>query len=141
MDLAGTVEAVGENVSKFKPGDEVIGLPGSGFGCHAEYTCMSQDDPITLKPKNLTFEQAVTLVFGGTTAVEFLSRVAIGKGSEVLVNGASGASGSAAVQLAKIVGATVTGVQSWQCGACEITRRGSHHLLHQRGFCRERKSL
>jgi len=68
MDVAGVVEAVGANVTKFAPGDEVIAMLGSRFGGHAEYVCVPQDGAITAKPGNMTFEQAVTLVFGGITA-------------------------------------------------------------------------
>jgi len=128
MDLAGTVEAVGGDVTEFKTGDEVIAIPGNAFGCHAEYTCMSQDGAIALKPKNMNFDQAVTLVFGGTTAAEYLSRVAINKGTTVLVNGASGATGTAAVQLASIAGATVTGVCSGG-NASLVTSLGADHII------------
>ena len=85
---------------------------GSRFGGHAEYVCIPQDGAITAKPRNMTFTDAVTLVFGGTTTHAFFSRAAIKLGSTVLVNGASGAVGTAAVQLAKQMGARVTGVCS-----------------------------
>ena len=112
MDVAGVVEAVGANVTKFAPGDEVIAMLGSRFGGHAEYVCVPQDGAITAKPRNMTFEEAVTLVFGGITAHAFLSRATIAPGAGVLVNGASGAVGTAAVQLAKEMGAHVTAVCS-----------------------------
>ncbi|TFD00621.1 NAD(P)-dependent alcohol dehydrogenase [Cryobacterium sandaracinum] len=85
---------------------------GSRFGGHAEYVCIPQDGAITAKPRNMTFTDAVTLVFGGTTAHAFFSRTAIKLGSTVLVNGASGAVCTAAVQLAKQISARVTGVCS-----------------------------
>lgn len=112
MDLAGVVEAVGSEVSKFKVGDEIIALPGDKFGGHAEYKCIQQDGPIALKPKNMNFEEAVTLLFGGLTALAYFERAKIKPGDEVLVNGASGAVGTAAIQLAKHSGAVVTGVCS-----------------------------
>ncbi|TFD28380.1 NAD(P)-dependent alcohol dehydrogenase [Cryobacterium cryoconiti] len=112
MDVAGVVEAVGSGVTSFGPGDEVIAMLGSRFGGHAEYVCIPQDGVITAKPRNMTFTDAVTLVFGGTTAQAFFSRAAITPGSTVLVNGASGAVGTAAVQLARQLGARVTGVCS-----------------------------
>ena len=112
MDVAGVVEAVGANVTSFRPGDEVIAMLGGRFGGHAEYVCVPQGDAITAKPRNMTFQEAVTLVFGGITAHAFLSRVTITPGDTVLVNGASGAVGTAAVQLAKQKGAHVTGVCS-----------------------------
>ncbi|TFB48151.1 NAD(P)-dependent alcohol dehydrogenase [Cryobacterium tagatosivorans] len=112
MDVAGVVEAVGANVTLFAPGDEVIAMLGSAFGGHAEYVCIPQGGAITAKPRNMCFEEAVALVFGGITAHGFLSQTAIRPGDTVLVNGASGAVGTAAVQLARELGAHVTGVCS-----------------------------
>ncbi|WP_426979654.1 NAD(P)-dependent alcohol dehydrogenase [Pseudarthrobacter sp. O4] len=112
MDVAGVVEAVGPGVSAFTPGDEVVAMLGARFGGHAEYVSVPQDGAITSKPRNMGFEQAVTLVFGGLTAHGFLTRAAIRPGGTVLVNGASGAVGTAAVQLAKHLGARVTAVCS-----------------------------
>ena len=128
MDVAGVVEAVGKNVTIFKPGDEIIALTGEKFGGHAEYVCIPENGPITLKPENMTFEGAVTLVFGGLTANEFLNRVSIKKGDEILVNGASGAVGTAVIQLAKHFGAEVTGVCSG--GNAELVRSlGADHVI------------
>jgi NADPH:quinone reductase-like Zn-dependent oxidoreductase len=112
MDVAGVVEAVGPEVTRFAPGDEVIGLLGARFGGHAEYARLRQDGVLAPKPRTMSFEDAVTLVFGGLTARGFLARTDLGPGASVLVNGASGAVGTAAVQLAKHVGAHVTGVCS-----------------------------
>ncbi|WP_138731507.1 NAD(P)-dependent alcohol dehydrogenase [Modestobacter excelsi] len=112
MDVAGVVEAVGSEVTRFAPGDEVIAMLGGAFGGHAEYARVRQDGPIALKPRSMTFEDAVTLVFGGLTARGFLGQAHVAPGATVLVNGASGAVGSAAVQLAKPAGAHVTGVCS-----------------------------
>lgn len=112
MDVAGTVEAVGANVTTFRPGDEVIAMLGFKYGGHAEYVCVPQSGAVTAKPRNMTFEEAVTLVFGGITALGFLNRASLKPGDTVLVNGASGAVGTAAVQLAKHLGARVTGVCS-----------------------------
>lgn len=112
MDTAGVVESVGPDVTGFKPGDEVIAMLGGTFGGHAEYVTVPQDGAVTAKPANLTFEEAAALVFGGITAQAFLGRTSIGPGMSVLVNGASGAVGSAAVQLAHIAGAHVTAVCS-----------------------------
>lgn len=111
-DLAGVVEQVGSGVTRFAVGDEVIGLRGLRFGSHAEYAVMSETGTIARKPKNLTLDEAVSLVFGGTTVRQFFAHVVIEPGDEVLVNGASGSTGSAAVQLAKAMGARVTGVSS-----------------------------
>ena len=112
MDVAGVVEAVGADVTRFAAGDEVIAMLGGRFGGHAEYARVRQDGPIALKPRNMDFEDAVTLVFGGLTARGFLDQAALAPGARVLVNGASGAVGTAAVQLAAHAGAHVTGVCS-----------------------------
>lgn len=112
MDAAGVVEAVGSNVTACAPNDEVIAMLGSGFGGHAEYVCVPQHAAVTTKPRTMTFEESVALVFGPITALAFLKRAGISPGDSVLVNGASGAVGSAAVQLATEMGAHVTGVCS-----------------------------
>ena len=112
-ELAGVIEAVGPAVRRFRPGDQVFAFPGGAFGSHAEYRTMPEDGMIALKPANLSFEQAAALSFGGTTALSFLQgKAAIKAGDNVLVVGASGGVGTAAVQLAKHFGATVTGVCS-----------------------------
>jgi NADPH:quinone reductase-like Zn-dependent oxidoreductase len=112
FDVAGVVEAVGANVTAFGPGDEVIAMTGADFGGHAEYARVPASAAIARKPRNLSFEDAVSLVFGGLTARGFLEQASLGPGAAVLVNGASGAVGTAAVQLAAHAGARVTGVCS-----------------------------
>ena len=112
MDVAGVVEVVGADVPGFAPGDEVIAMLGGSFGGHAEYVCIPVSKAIAPKPPSLSMEEAVALVFGGHTALAFLAHVDIVPGTEVLVNGASGAVGSAVVQLAKLRGARVTAVCS-----------------------------
>lgn len=109
-ELAGVVESVGKSVTRFKIGDEVFAFTGAKMGCHAEYRALSQDDLIAHKPASLRFEQAAALCFGGTTALAFLAKADIKRGDKVLVVGASGSVGSAAVQIANHFGATVTGV-------------------------------
>ena len=112
-DLSGVIESVGKSVTMFKPGDAVFGFPGVKSRCHAEYRTMAQDGNLLSKPENLTHEQAAALSFGGTTALFFLrNQGAVKPGTRVLILGASGAVGSAAVQIAKIIGAHVTGVCS-----------------------------
>ncbi|WP_407361154.1 NAD(P)-dependent alcohol dehydrogenase [Microbacterium sp. LBN7] len=112
MDAAGVVEAVGPGVTAFTAGDRVIAAMGGAFGGHAEYVCVPADGAITHAPASMTLEEAVTLVFGGITAQGFFRQVSIGPGTSVLVNGASGAVGTAAIQLAKQLGADVTAVTS-----------------------------
>lgn len=112
MDVAGVVERVGSEVTRFTVGDHVLGMRGSRFGCHAEYVVMAEDATIALAPKNLALDDAASLIFGGITARQFLNQVELKPGMEVLVNGASGASGTAIVQLAVAAGARVTGVSS-----------------------------
>lgn len=110
MDLAGVVAAVGAGVTRFAPGDEVIAMLGARFGGHAEYAVVREDGAIARKPATLAFEDAVTLVFGGLTAVGYLRQADLRPGARVVVNGASGAVGTAAVQLAHDAGAHVTAV-------------------------------
>ncbi|MGY1825942.1 NAD(P)-dependent alcohol dehydrogenase [Blastococcus sp. SYSU DS0541] len=112
MDAAGVVEAVGHRVTRFAPGDEVIAMLGAAFGGHAEYARIRPDGAVAHKPPNMTFEDAVTLVFGGLIARRFLQQAHLVPGATVLVNGASGAVGTAAVQLAKHAGGHVTAVCS-----------------------------
>ena len=112
-DLAGVVEAVGRAVTSFKPGDAVMGFAGAAMGCHAEYRCLDvRKKPLALKPAKLSFEQAVSLLFGGMTALHFLRKAEFKAGEKILVIGASGAVGTAFVQLARQLGAEVTGVCS-----------------------------
>jgi NADPH:quinone reductase-like Zn-dependent oxidoreductase len=112
-ELAGTVETVGKDVTRFKVGDPVIAFCGAGFGAHAEYHVVAESGLIVIKPEDLSFAEAASLAFGGTTALYFLrERANVQPGETVLIVGASGAVGSAAVQLARHLGADVTGVCS-----------------------------
>jgi NADPH:quinone reductase-like Zn-dependent oxidoreductase len=110
VDYAGTVEAVGKNVTQFKPGDEVLGGKSGAF---AEYVCAREDRAIVLKPANITFEQAASVPIAAITALQGLrDKGKIQPGQKVLINGASGGVGTFAVQIAKSFGADVTGVCS-----------------------------
>ncbi|AKI03062.1 Zn-dependent oxidoreductase, NADPH:quinone reductase [Hoeflea sp. IMCC20628] len=111
--FAGVVEAVGADVTSFKPGDRVFAYPGAGFGGYADYAVISQTKAIAIAPDNLELDQAAILSFGGATALNFLrDKGGISPGDEVLVIGAAGGVGSAAVQIAKSFGAIVTGIAS-----------------------------
>lgn len=111
-ELAGRIEAVGNDVTRFSIGDEVIGFPGAAMGCHAQYRVMAADGALAIKPASLSFEEAASLCFGGTTALHFLRKANTRAGDKVLVIGASGGVGTAIVQLARHLGAEVTGVTS-----------------------------
>lgn len=112
-ELSGVVEAVGEKVSRYKPGDQVIATTGMRFGAHAEYIVLSEDATIAIKPAKLSFQEAAALPFGGLTALDYLKNKAnLKKGEKVLINGASGSVGIAAVQVAKFFGAEITAVCS-----------------------------
>lgn len=110
MEFAGTVEAVGKAVTRFRPGDRVFGI--DVFGCHAEHKLVREDECVALMPQNLSFEDAAGVPFGGVTALDFFHRAGIQPGQKVLINGASGCVGAYAVQLAKYFGTDVTGVCS-----------------------------
>lgn len=115
-ELSGVVEKVGKNVTKFKAGDEVFAFPGHHSGGYAEYICMQENACIALKPKNLSFDQAAALSMGGITAWFFLEKGKVTKGEKLLIYGASGSIGTAAVQIAKYLGAEVTAV----CGTDNV---------------------
>jgi NADPH:quinone reductase-like Zn-dependent oxidoreductase len=113
IDLAGEIEAVGKDVTRFKTGDQVFGRPDPAFGAHAEYICIPEDGVLTRKPASMTWEEAASLPLSANTALYFVRDLGkIQAGQNVLINGASGGIGTFAVQLAKYYGAEVTGVCS-----------------------------
>jgi NADPH:quinone reductase-like Zn-dependent oxidoreductase len=128
FEMAGQVEAVGKAVARFQPGDRVVASRGFDFGCHAEYMTVAEQGDIATIPEHLSYQDAVALCFGGTTALIFFRRGKLAPGETVLINGASGAVGTMAVQLAKHLGAEVTAVCS-AANAELVSDLGADHTI------------
>jgi NADPH:quinone reductase-like Zn-dependent oxidoreductase len=126
-DVAGVVEAVGASVTRFQPGDEVFGWSGHLGGAYAEYATVSEDTLVS-KPAKLTFEQAAAVPMAGTVALLAIRDGKVRAGQKVLVNGASGGIGTFAVQIAKSLGADVTGVTSMK-NADLVRSIGADHVI------------
>lgn len=126
VDMAGQIEAVGKNVTEFKPGDEVF---GQRFGAFSEYVCVRADRALVIKPAGVTFEQAAALPVAAITALQGLrDKGKVQPGQKVLINGASGGVGTFAVQLAKLMGAELTAVCSGR--NAELVRSlGADHVI------------
>lgn len=114
--FSGIVKKIGSKIKRFSPGDEVYGMTGYNLGAYAEYTCIKETDSTTgcvsIKPKNISFEEATSAVYGGALALQYMNMSNIEKNQNILIYGASGTSGTIAVQYAKYLGARVTGVCS-----------------------------
>lgn len=129
MEIAGTVEAVGSRVTRFRAGDRVFGFTGFGAGGYAQYVCMRESSSLARIPAGVSVEEASTLVDGPTTALYFLrDRGGLRAGERIAVIGASGSIGTAAVQLARHFGAEVTAVCSGK-NAGLVRSLGAHHVV------------
>ncbi|QQS07558.1 MAG: NAD(P)-dependent alcohol dehydrogenase [Fibrobacterota bacterium] len=128
LEFAGTVEECGPNAQRFAMGARVFGFTGFRCGAYAQFLVVSENDSVEVMPKGASFEEAVALVDGPTTALFFLHKARLRRGERVLVNGASGSIGTAAVQLVAWMGAEVTAV----CSAAkheQVRALGAHHLI------------
>ncbi len=130
--FSGEIEYAGSEIKRFKAGDQVYGLTGYSLGAYADYKCMKDMDSkkgcLAVKPGNIGFEEATSAAYGGLLALQYLEKGNIGRGQRVLVYGASGTSGTMAVQYAKHLGAAVTGV----CGPSHmefVKSLGADHVL------------
>lgn len=128
FEVAGRVTEAANGVTEFQPGDRVVASRGFKFGCHAEYVTVAEHGQVARIPDNVSFEEAVSLCFGGSTALHFLERAKLTAGESILINGASGAVGTIAVQLAKHRGAEVTAVCS-SANAGVVGDLGADHVI------------
>ncbi len=127
-EFAGEVEAVGPGVTRFKPGDAVFGFRGQSMGAYAEYVGIKETGILAPKPANLSFEEAAGIPGGAITALSHLQKLGVQPGQRILINGASGSIGSAAIQLAKHFGLEVTAVAS-TAGLDLLRALGADHVV------------
>ena len=139
MELAGEVEAVGAAVTEFKVGDEVFGIRG---GANAEYVCVREQGALAHKPAGVSFEEAAAAADGAIIALACLGKADPLKGRSIVIYGASGSIGTAAVQLAKYFGAHVTAVcNTKNVDLVQVARRRRRHRLRARGLHEERQDV
>jgi len=128
-EFAGEIEAIGKDVKLFKKSDQVFGTSPDSFGAHAEYICLPEAKALIIKPANTTYAEAAGIVDGATTALTFLRDVAkLQRGQKILINGASGAVGAYAIQLATYFGAEVSGVCS-TANVALVQSLGADHVI------------
>lgn len=130
--LSGEIESHGKDIKHFKTGDKVYSMTGYSFGGYAQYKCMKENDSnngcLAIKPSNMSHQEAASVSYGGIMAIHFMAKMNIQSGQKVLIYGASGAIGSMAVQIAKSLGAEVTGV----CGSSNaelVKSLGAHKVI------------
>jgi NADPH:quinone reductase-like Zn-dependent oxidoreductase len=127
QELAGEIEAVGKQVTKFKEGDSIFAATLLRFGAYAEYACLPESYPL-FKPANMSYEEAATIPTGGINGLHFVRKANVQAGEKILINGAGGSIGTYAVQIAKVLGAEVTCVDSGM--KLEMLRSiGADHVL------------
>jgi NADPH:quinone reductase-like Zn-dependent oxidoreductase len=128
QELAGEIESVGKEVTRFRPGDQVFAWTGLRLSANAEYACLRESGVLAIKPANMSYEEATTIPLGGLEALHFLRKANIQPGEKVLINGAGGSIGTIGVQLAKYYGAEVTAVDS--AGKLDMLRSiGADHVI------------
>lgn len=128
QELAGEIEAVGRDVTRFNPGDNVFAATLLRLGAYAEYACLPETYPILLKPASIRFEEAATIPTGGINALHLVRKAGLQPGQSLILNGAGGSIGTYAIQIAKSLGAEVTAVDS--AGKLDMLRTiGADHVI------------
>ncbi|XDD45533.1 NAD(P)-dependent alcohol dehydrogenase [Leptospira sp. WS39.C2] len=140
ISYAGVVDSIGKNVTQFQVGDKVLGSTGMNMGAYAEYVCVSETSLVTKLPNTMSFAEGATISFGGLTAIDFIEKCKIQNNQTIVIYGASGSVGSAAIQLAKHFGAKVTAVCSQ--GNFELVKSlGADEAINYETFLSQKNTL